>query len=312
MTTLAVGSSVTVAVRDGGTVAIATNGGLASAVVTLTEGGTQTVSLGPLTERRTLGPYAEGASIVITNSSCGAFDYDAETRTDPSSVAITGGTIVNAPVTRIQYVLAQTGVPTILPSSGSSNATGQITLTTALPSQPAGTVQVWMPAGVVVGDATGGLYPAVFSSASVCQLVGNPVTANAAYTQTTSAVGLVSVSVPGGVMGANGSLRISPQWTIPNNANNKTMTARFGGQSAAVWLDTTVVQETRDVRIRNRGSLLAQITSSFVGYATTSTAPISLTVDTSQAQAAVLQAQLAVATDYVILEAYTVEVLPSN
>jgi lysophospholipase L1-like esterase len=93
MTTLAAGSSVTVAVRDGGTVAVATNGGMASAVVTPTEGNVHTVSFGPLAERRTLGPYKEGASIVITNSSCGAFDYDVESMFDPSSVAITGGTI---------------------------------------------------------------------------------------------------------------------------------------------------------------------------------------------------------------------------
>ena len=102
MTTLAAGSSpVTVAVRDGGIVAISTNGGLASAVVTLTEGGTQTLILGPLSERRTLGPYSEGASIVISNQTCGAFDYDVETRTDPSNVAIGGGTIAGNKILRI-------------------------------------------------------------------------------------------------------------------------------------------------------------------------------------------------------------------
>lgn len=93
MTTLAIGSSVTVAVRDGGTVAISTNGGLASAVVTPTEGGSSSVSFGPLPERRILGPYKEGASVTITNSSAGSLDYDVETTFDPSSVAITGGTI---------------------------------------------------------------------------------------------------------------------------------------------------------------------------------------------------------------------------
>lgn len=89
MTALAVGASVTVSVRDGGTVAIATNGGSASALVAPTEGGSLSVGIGPLPERRTLGPYAEGASIVLTNANCGSFDYDVETRFDPSSVAIT-------------------------------------------------------------------------------------------------------------------------------------------------------------------------------------------------------------------------------
>lgn len=84
MTTLAVGASVTVAVRDGGTVTIATNGGLASAVVTPTGGSASTASLGPLSERRILGPYSEGATLLITNTNCASFDYDAESAVDPS------------------------------------------------------------------------------------------------------------------------------------------------------------------------------------------------------------------------------------
>lgn len=107
MTALAVGASVTVSVRDGGTVAIATNGGFASAVVTLTEGGASSVSFGPMPERRVLGPFKEGASVVLTNGSCGAFDYDAETTTDPSSAAITGGTIQG--VVAVGPYIAQNG-----------------------------------------------------------------------------------------------------------------------------------------------------------------------------------------------------------
>lgn len=82
MTALAAGASVTVSVRDGGTISIATNGGTGTAVATLNEGGTSTANLGPTAERRVLGPYAEGATVVISNINCNAFDYDVETRAD--------------------------------------------------------------------------------------------------------------------------------------------------------------------------------------------------------------------------------------
>jgi lysophospholipase L1-like esterase len=91
MTALAAGASVTVAVRDGGTITISTNGGFGSASVTTTEGASSTVSFGPEPVRRVLGPYKEGGSATITNATSGAFDYDVETMFDPGNVAITGG-----------------------------------------------------------------------------------------------------------------------------------------------------------------------------------------------------------------------------
>lgn len=206
------------------------------------------------------------------------------------------------------YPLAQSGAPIILPSSGASNATGQITHTTALPYQPSGTVQVYLPAGVVVGDAAGGLYSAVYSSTTVCQLVGNPATANGAYAQVTAAVTLASVVVPGGSIGANGALRVQPHWTQPNNANTKTGTVLFGGQTFSGLSNTTNVSDSREVRIRNRGALNVNV--GFVHASAQSFGPIYRVLDTSVNQTLALQATLAAATDYMILEGYAVEVLP--
>lgn len=77
MTTLAQGSSVTLSVGDGGSVSIATNGGTGSASFTPTGASAYTVSLGPQPERRKFGPFSEGASVTLTNSTIGVFDYDA-------------------------------------------------------------------------------------------------------------------------------------------------------------------------------------------------------------------------------------------
>lgn len=215
---------------------------------------------------------------------------------------------------RMPFTLAQSGTPVILPSSGSSNASGQITLTTALPYQPSGTVGLYLPAGVVTAGSQGtgaGVYQVVFSSTTVAQVQGTGITtANGAYTQDTTTVTLASVVVPGGSMGPNGMLRIGPQWSFPNNANAKSINVLLGGQGVAAWSDTTTLQESRDVRVRNRGSQASQVSTDWLSYGNGAVAAKLRNVDTSLNQAVTLTAALAVVTDYVILEGYTVEVLP--
>lgn len=76
MTTLATGSNTTVTLTDGAQVAIATNGGMGSIVATLTTGEIYRWVIGPLQERRVIGPFPEGASVLIANQTCGSFDYD--------------------------------------------------------------------------------------------------------------------------------------------------------------------------------------------------------------------------------------------
>jgi lysophospholipase L1-like esterase len=99
MTALAVGSSATVALRDAGQVTVSTNGGFASVTVTPTAGVAQTVSIGPGPTRRTFGPYTEGATVVISNQTVGALDYDrpggnVATFSDDGRSLVDGGGIV--------------------------------------------------------------------------------------------------------------------------------------------------------------------------------------------------------------------------
>ena len=101
MTTLAIGSSVTLSVGDGGSFNLSTGGGLASVTVTPTVGAVSVVNLGALAERRTIGPFAEGASVVVANISCASLDYDysAGSGLNIGQVAAVQGLVSGAAVT---------------------------------------------------------------------------------------------------------------------------------------------------------------------------------------------------------------------
>ena len=215
--------------------------------------------------------------------------------------------------TSLTYILAQNSGPVILPSSGTSDAIGNITLTTALAYQPSGAVLIYLPAGVVTAGSQGTgakLYSVIFSSTTVCQLTGTGiVTANAAYTQDTTAVTLVSVTVPGGAMGANGALRPWARFTHPSNANTKTYTFLHAGLSVTSSSPTTSAGGNLQGSIHNRGSQTAQVSGTSFANAT-GVGTNYRTVDTSVSQIVTITGQLSVATDYIVLEAYTIEVLP--
>lgn len=217
----------------------------------------------------------------------------------------------------VPYILDQSAVPRILPSSGSSNATGQITLTTALPYQPSGVVYIYLPAGVVTAGSAGtgaGMYPVIFSSTTVCQIQGTAVvTANGAYTQTTgSDLTLATVTVPGGAMGVNGSLRTDNNWSIANTAGAKTQSVKFSATTVASRTAGSQSGLRGFAKLSNRGNLASQVL-----FASTIQTPFGdgaiggySTIDTSINQNLTFTGQLTVATDYIILEGYTVEVLP--
>ena len=221
-------------------------------------------------------------------------------------------------------------VPVILAPNGTIATNGTVTLGTALPVVYAG-AWVWFPAGAVVGGLAG-LYWVAFSSTTVgvvntnylsvltpSQAVipvaaGAAVGSNSAYTQTTAAdVALVSYTVPGGTLGSNGQLRSAHEVSVFNSAGTKTYNVKFGGTTIATTGVTTVAQITGAARIRNRGSQAVQVfpNSATGGAQGTSTAlVVQAAIDTTAAQPLVYSANLAVATDYVVIEGLTIELFP--
>ena len=130
-------------------------------------------------------------------------------------------------------------------------------------------------------------------------------------TSSTSVVTLATITIPAGLMGANGKLKIYPLWATTNNANVKTLRLNIGGMLCSTMTSQSVPNNSGLLIIRNINSesvqkcssgLVAGIGSSFGSIAST-------TVDTTAATTLVISGQLAVGTDTLTLEDLFVEVV---
>ena len=73
---------------------------------------------------------------------------------------------------------------------------------------------------------------------------------------TTNAVTLATatITIPAGLLGANGKLKIYPLWATTNNANQKTLRAIFGGSVCSTMVSQSVSNNSGLVIIRNTNS----------------------------------------------------------
>ena len=220
-------------------------------------------------------------------------------------------------------ILYQSGVPTVLLSSATDiTATGAITGLTALPYVPSGVVFVYC---FAQSGLLEGLYYARFSSTTACQLYTDAagtitptgITAGAYVGGTTEAI-LTSLTIPGGSMGANGMIRAQSSWGCSNSANNKTARTRFAGVLFASVGQTTVASFSMMNGIKNRGNPAIQfqagsgsgsVSTTLGGGPASSNNNAQSTIDTSVDTTLTFRGQLAVATDFMVLETCTIEIL---
>ena len=139
-------------------------------------------------------------------------------------------------------------------------------------------------------------------------------------TGTVAITALVTISVPAGVMGLNGVLRVTTTWTCTNNANAKTARFNFGaagsGTGGTQYLSSNLASTTgtRDMRmVANRGSVSSQFGmpagTPVGGWGTTAGALCTTTVDTSAASEICICGTLASSGDTLTLESYSVELM---
>ena len=132
-------------------------------------------------------------------------------------------------------------------------------------------------------------------------------------TGTTSETVLATMTVKGGLMGANGKLKIWPLIGCTNNANNKTMYIKAGGTTffAPIYTNAAVsVQFLGIIRnINSASSQIAHSSASQSGVTLSSIAPIAASINTASNFTLALSAQLGNAGDTFTLHGLFVEVI---
>lgn len=136
-----------------------------------------------------------------------------------------------------------------------------------------------------------------------------------AHTGTTSATVLATVTIPGGLLRENGTIRVNSTWVAgANNANAKSCLVRLGGAAGTQYQNVNIastINLSKEILITNRNNAASQV-GSFVATSgnslgtSTGAVPTS-TVDTASATTIVFQCVLGDAGDTVTLERYSVE-----
>jgi hypothetical protein len=228
----------------------------------------------------------------------------------------------------------QSGIPFILSSSGSVGNNCAITGLTAM-QHTYPSAYIWMPTGAVASGVVAGWYYYVASSATAGTCYSNTYTSGqpeipasptafsttgpGAFTQTTGSVILgPQVSIPAGSLGVNGELQFDGDATVAATNNAKQVFYALGG-SGNTGLAYFATNATTDFgwlqRLRNRGSASVQVSvgAANQGEPASGTAgPNFYTVNTASAQTFYYGMQLANASDYIVMESYSVKEFPSN
>lgn len=279
---------------------------------------TKQTRIGPMATTKTMGPFGCLTKLTIAPTG-GSLDYAV---TGTSNVVIPAG--------------GQCAIPSILVPSGSIAASGAITLGTAL-SLIYPNAWIYLPAGAIVGGAAG-MYYATFSSTTVgsvktdfvdsttaaftAYIPTSPVAAvgAGAYAQTTgSDIPLANVTIPGGLMGPNGKGKLMQRWAHAQTAGNKTPKNLLGGSNFASTTVTTSSCTFGQSTFDNRGAENSQLIASTgsinnfnsAGGASLGSTFASLAINTVVDQAVKLTANIAVATDFLMIESFSLEVIPA-
>lgn len=121
----------------------------------------------------------------------------------------------------------------------------------------------------------------------------------------------VSVVVPAGILGLNGILEVDAVFSYTNNANTKSFKFRYGGGAFFASSATATASAGFLKQIQNRGTTNSQVgaSASSQTYGTSASAPYTSAIDTTVTTSVDITGQLAVGTDAMTLERYTVRVI---
>ena len=143
------------------------------------------------------------------------------------------------------------------------------------------------------------------------QILFYDLTAAVALTGTTVETTLATITIPAGLIGSNGKVKLYPLWSTTNNANGKTLRVKFPLGAVYTAAASNTVHVSGLVIIRNLGSESVQRVSSGMaaGLGGTISSIARSTIDTSVATTLTITGQLAVGTDTMTLEGLFVEIV---
>jgi hypothetical protein len=235
------------------------------------------------------------------------------------------------------YILAQSGVPVGIANNGTVATNGQVTLGTALPRVYSNGIWLYLPAGAVSGGVAG-LYWCVMSSTTVGQVytnfadtslgfvpyiptgtLVNAVGSNSAYTQTTNAeIVLANINLPGNSLGNTGSISVvSSGHVVAAAAGNKYMKPYYAGNG--FWFNQIGATSGNQkfsffAGFMNNGATNSQIATSCDyswGNGAAGGTLNNFAADSTINQPLKLTASIPNATESIIYETISIEVLPS-
>lgn len=208
-------------------------------------------------------------------------------------------------------LIAQWGIPLILPSSGTLSAAGALSGITALANIYANCF-MFFPANAVATVSAAGMYFVQMSSTTAGTVFQNTFTSGAPSVPATAALipcttasnytsatatnqTLVTIAVPANALGPNGKFKVTGLLSNNNSANSKTMQINFGALSVSTASNTTNLGSPFSHEIFNRGVTNAQVSSSSTGMGPTAAAPTVAANDTTAAVSFTVQLQLVTA-----------------
>lgn len=234
-----------------------------------------------------------------------------------------------APV-KSPIIVSQSAIPVGIPSSGSIGNNGALTVTTAFPVTYTG-IYLYFPANAISSGSAAGLYWTVMSSTTAGTIYNNTYTSGdptapltltsfvttgpGAYTQTTAEVTLRSNMGVTTLMGPTGRFMLLELFSIPTNANTKTLKNKYGSTTFLNQTPTTNLVFRAEPMVIN-SSITTQLfpaATSGLSYGSgfSGTAFGTGAENTATDLAVTTTGQLAAATDYIVSNVCDIRVMPT-
>nr|WP_294525697.1 hypothetical protein [uncultured Rhodopila sp.] len=228
----------------------------------------------------------------------------------------------------VPQVLLQTGIPFVVSSSGTMANNGALSAVVAMP-RTIGNSYAYFPANTICTSNAAGFYWTEWGSTTAAtvynnvyaggqpEVVASPTAFSCTagtFTQTTTQVQSVSVTVPAGSMGVNGALEGIMLIEPVNNGNTKYTVWKLGGSQLGAFGVSAVAAAGGCFWITNQGLATAQISPPSTSCSANLGGALNTgSVNTANAQTLQINMQIGTAsTDYLILDSVSLKLVPHN